>query len=343
MAPWNLAPSPPNGGVTSPARGSSNLPTSRLATGEGGSGSDGGPTDDGSPGLVTVQAHRFLGPHAIVDGWVGASLESAEARPRDAHFLLVCRSGSGRLVVGPEVLKISAARSAALLCPGSHGHVDMMDAEVPVIIVFDGHALERELATLTGANATEPLRFSPQVDLRENGELGVLRLVDLIITWFGSGQRVLGSSPVLGRLVDALATALLLGQPHNHSHRLLGQDADRDPRPLRLAEAYMDAHLSESITVPNIARAAGVSLRNLQALFLHHRGCSPKTFLQQKRLGHARELLGKAPPDATVTQIAFACGFSHLGRFSIEYKKHFAESPSETLQKGKRRSAQDEG
>ena len=33
----------------------------------------------------------------------------------------------------------------------------------------------------------------------------------------------------------------------------------------------------------------------------------------------------------TVTEIATALGFVELGRFSVEYRKAFGESPSETL------------
>lgn len=280
----------------------------------------------------------MLGPHVIAGGWPVALLERPGARPHDVHLLVVLRNGSGRVILGPEAIKLSAAHSAALLSPGSHGHLDVNGPEELVTVVLDDGALEKELETLTGASATEPLRFSPRVDLCDGAGLGLQRLIDLVIEGFDGNQHVLGSSRVLMRLVDGLATALLLGQPHNHTHRVLGRNAELDPHPLRLAEAHIDAHLSEPISIADVAHAARVSSRTLQAIFLQHRGCSPKTFLQQKRLEHAREFLTLPPPEATVARIALACGFSHLGRFSIEYKKHFAESPSETLRRGKRRS-----
>jgi AraC-like DNA-binding protein len=34
---------------------------------------------------------------------------------------------------------------------------------------------------------------------------------------------------------------------------------------------------------------------------------------------------------AKVTEIAMSFGFAELGRFSVEYKKAFGESPSQTL------------
>jgi len=34
-----------------------------------------------------------------------------------------------------------------------------------------------------------------------------------------------------------------------------------------------------------------------------------------------------------VTQIALAHGFTHMGRFSVEYQRQFGESPSVTLRR----------
>jgi AraC-like DNA-binding protein len=50
------------------------------------------------------------------------------------------------------------------------------------------------------------------------------------------------------------------------------------------------------------------------------------------RLSQARRaLLGADAKRATVTEIATCFGFVELGRFSVEYRKVFGESPSQTL------------
>lgn len=49
----------------------------------------------------------------------------------------------------------------------------------------------------------------------------------------------------------------------------------------------------------------------------------------------ARGDLLRPAPGATVTNVAMDCGFSHLGRFSCDYCRHFGESPSETLRRGR--------
>jgi AraC-like DNA-binding protein len=37
--------------------------------------------------------------------------------------------------------------------------------------------------------------------------------------------------------------------------------------------------------------------------------------------------------DFTITQVAMNWGFSHLGRFSINYRAHFGQSPSATVRR----------
>lgn len=56
-------------------------------------------------------------------------------------------------------------------------------------------------------------------------------------------------------------------------------------------------------------------------------------FVRQLRLQHVREelLADESPGLASVTDIALKWGFAHLGRFAIEYKRAFGESPSATL------------
>lgn len=49
------------------------------------------------------------------------------------------------------------------------------------------------------------------------------------------------------------------------------------------------------------------------------------------RLAAARKALRLAEPHQTVTNIANESGFSHMGRFSSNYKEMFGKLPSRTL------------
>ena len=87
------------------------------------------------------------------------------------------------------------------------------------------------------------------------------------------------------------------------------------------------------MTVGDIAAAAGVSDRTLQAAFQAELEITPMAYLRGRRLDRARaELADAAMQDRTsVTEVADRWGFGHLGRFAAEYKARFGESPSQTL------------
>jgi transcriptional regulator GlxA family with amidase domain len=55
--------------------------------------------------------------------------------------------------------------------------------------------------------------------------------------------------------------------------------------------------------------------------------------LKATRLNEVNKALTAADPGDCVTRIATDCGFSQLGRFAVEYRQRFGESPSETLKR----------
>jgi len=67
-------------------------------------------------------------------------------------------------------------------------------------------------------------------------------------------------------------------------------------------------------------------------------GLSPMAWLRQRRLERVREGL-RSGPQADVTSVALAHGFTHLGRFSQYYSRAFGEQPSQT----RRRAAAEAG
>jgi transcriptional regulator GlxA family with amidase domain len=95
--------------------------------------------------------------------------------------------------------------------------------------------------------------------------------------------------------------------------------------------------LAVSNTPPHISalcRALGVSERTLRKEFHKTYGITPCRRLRLLRLTRARSALQAADCRfVTVTGIATSFGFVELGRFSVEYRKMFGESPSQTLQR----------
>jgi transcriptional regulator GlxA family with amidase domain len=100
------------------------------------------------------------------------------------------------------------------------------------------------------------------------------------------------------------------------------------------AEKQALADLDEPLHISALCRSLAVSERTLRKAFHKIYGVPPCRHLRMLRLSEARRaLLSADGKSATVTEIATSFGFVELGRFSVEYRKTFGESPSQTLQR----------
>ena len=98
------------------------------------------------------------------------------------------------------------------------------------------------------------------------------------------------------------------------------------------AERLALANLDEPLHISTLCRTLEISERTLRKAFHKMRGLPPCRHLRMLRLSQARRALLYADAKlATVTEIATCFGFVELGRFSVEYRKMFGESPSQTL------------
>lgn len=101
---------------------------------------------------------------------------------------------------------------------------------------------------------------------------------------------------------------------------------------IRRAMHHIDEHLQEPVTLADIAAAARLSVRGLQDGFQRHLGTTPMRYLRKAWLDAARRDLVEADATReTVPAIARRWGFAHLGRFAVDYRNAFGESPSTTL------------
>jgi transcriptional regulator GlxA family with amidase domain len=100
------------------------------------------------------------------------------------------------------------------------------------------------------------------------------------------------------------------------------------------AEALAFAEPNQPLHVSALCRTLDVSERTLRKAFHKRYGLAPCRHLRMSRLIQARHaLLSADSRDMTVTGIATSFGFVELGRFSVEYRRTFGESPSQTLQR----------
>ena len=105
-------------------------------------------------------------------------------------------------------------------------------------------------------------------------------------------------------------------------------------RIVRAAEERYFAADGASISLADLCAAAAVSQRSLYRAFHQVCGETPLAYFHKRSLMKARAMLLHAYPErGAVKAAAIDTGLTELGRFSVQYRQLFGESPSATLNK----------
>ena len=88
---------------------------------------------------------------------------------------------------------------------------------------------------------------------------------------------------------------------------------------------YLDAHLTESISIDDLANRFYISKYHMMRQFHKETGSSIHNYLSTRRLVHARELIASGVP---ATDACFTSGFRSYSSFSRAYGKLFGTTPT---------------
>lgn len=144
------------------------------------------------------------------------------------------------------------------------------------------------------------------------------------------------SSPLVrSEAARSLATVLLHTFPGSFLDRnetVAGQSRPA-PAGVRRAVAFIEEHVAADIGPADIAAAARMSVRGLQAAFRRELDTTPMAYLRAVRLDAVhRELLAADPTaGSTVEAVAAHWGFTHRGRFAAAYRDRHGQTPATTL------------
>lgn len=125
-------------------------------------------------------------------------------------------------------------------------------------------------------------------------------------------------------MVECLATSLPCGSQHSGS-----------PRVVARFRQFLESKRFEPVYVAEICAAIGVSEGTLRNCCREQLGMGPIHYLWLRRMHLARRALLAPTGSETVTDVATNHGFWELGRFSVEYRRLFGESPSATLKRAR--------
>ncbi|MCD2196299.1 AraC family transcriptional regulator [Actinomycetospora endophytica] len=261
------------------------------------------------------------------------SVETAVA-PYQRLIVNRVRSGRYRMEMGGRSLSPGPG-DLTVMDPLSAGWTtwDLLDVEV---VALDLHAAQVVAGGLSGL-MPERVRFHLDVPIDAAHEQYWNRTVDHMRRHVLADAELIAQPLVRAEAFRQLASAVVVVFPNNALDSLRDPTAppagNGEPAMVRRAVEFMDANAHRGIDISEIATAARIGPRGLQAAFRKHRGQSPLTYLRRVRLERAHRDLQAADPTRgdTVAAIAARWGFSHAGRFSILYQGQFGRPPSTTL------------
>ena len=251
--------------------------------------------------------------------------------PDDYLVFMVMNGDSTTTNLGHTVAANSV--TAVVPSPGTEATMSWSSHSPHLVIRLDHEALQVHVNRLIGRTLDHRLQFDLRLDMSPDAANRWSAAIQLLHSELFYAHSLLHLGLGTGPLEEFVMSALLVSAPSNYSSWLARPQHLPGRRAVRHALDFIEEHLSEPITIADIAAAGGTGVRSLEQGFHDQLSCTPSIYLRDRRLDRARlDLVDAAPLDhVTVTDVAVRWGFTHLGRFASSYRRRFGESPSRTL------------
>lgn len=254
-------------------------------------------------------------------------LRSEQGETVDYHYhefckLLLLVSGKGNYVVDGQRYRLQPGDAVLIGSRSVHRpELEAGTAYERIIIYIAPEFLEK--ASTEDCNLTEifSARRGPILRMKESRRRRVFTMAAELeeeLSTDAYGREILSSSALLRLLVE-------LG-------RSLRQTDSQKPEPVmpnnpRILEImrYIEEHLAEDLDIDDLAEIFYISKYHMMRLFHREVGTTIHAYLSQRRLLHARELIGKG---MRATEACYRSGFRSYSSFTRAYSKYFGTTPT---------------
>lgn len=173
-----------------------------------------------------------------------------------------------------------------------------------------------------GVNGREALRITRSI---LDGAGPVLRLGSGYVDRLAAICRTLIAREPQSGEASSLAYAAVMAL-HDGVQPGDGSNADEQPAAIRRVLGYVEQHLGDRLDVERLAQIAGSSRAHFVRIFTAAVGTPPSHYVVGRRLQLAQRLL--TATDATIAEIASACGFADGNYFSKVFRRETGQAPS---------------
>ena len=242
----------------------------------------------------------------VQEGEMVARVEDREVVFRPGEFCLI-QPGEVHALEGPSDTITPYVHLDVFYNPGRErsfvvrsGRVDVSDSR---------SLMQPRLEDVTGVRV--PTRFVPT---------NPAQFRDTMLKTIGIWQR----RDFLGQLESHyLATGLVLSVLQSYSRG--SSDSPDQPEFLNWITSFMSLHLSEPLSVSDMAERAGLSASRFSQVFRDRFGRPPHQFLLHLRIQRAQDLLQHT--GLTMREISVQCGFSDVHHFAKTFRRLSGQTP----------------
>jgi AraC-like DNA-binding protein len=259
----------------------------------------------------------------------GSSVEIDPGELSRFFLIQIPIAGGATVRCGSSIAATKAGVRASILSPTMPTRMTWHTGCEKIIVLVRREAVEAQFASL--AHREAKVEFTTGIDLTSAVGRTLARHVSLIVE--AAAEESAAPEPYQVLLREGLTMLLLAGCEHSGSHLLNRPVALPGPSAVARAEAYIIENLERSLTMAEIAEAAGAGLRSLQDAYKRARGVTLSRRIQNARLERLHVILLDPYGPASVSEAVFSAGFGHLGRAAALYRDHYGEAPSQTFRR----------
>jgi AraC-like DNA-binding protein len=267
--------------------------------------------------LALAAAPRNIVLYRITD--YGKSRTTSADRPADDHDLLLLTRGSGhrgqgKLAGEAFILEANRDLRTTFVPHGADASIEFGTSARSVNLLFPKGQLDAMVED-RARGAINPLLFGSNSSL-----IGLISLIELEL--FRPG---LVADMIADQAIRSMA--LILSGVDRHGFIAECERVTIAPARLRRVIDFIEANLSQPLTLELLAHIAGLSVFHFARVFKLATGSSPYAYVNDRRLLLAQRLL--MAREMAVQDIAPLCGFPRHANFSAAFARARGMSPSQ--------------
>lgn len=261
----------------------------------------------------------------------GAQVAVRPDESREYFFVQTTLQGASRVVSNGREIDAPAGRTV-VVSPGRPYHMRINAGTQRLVVGVRVAMLEQQLSALCGRPIEGPLEFFEDQHSEEAAAIWYRHVENLY--WLFRTNPVSYTNEACRRQhYDASCTLLLNLFTHSHSETLAKAAEPLVPRQWRSALDFMRENCRRELTIAEVAKQVGASVRTLEMAFLRHYDATPFEVLRNLRLDAVMAALQRVARDGpgSVTRILLDHGVTSFGHFARQFRRRFGLTPCDVI------------